>query len=359
MRVVILGASVAGSSTAISLLRNSEAEVTLIDRCFKRVSRCAGGVSKHLLSKSGFTIPRRLVQCELESVSIHGPGMETTLAFPARGYGCVLDRARFEAWLIEEASRLGAETCEWNVPSVEELSRYDYDYLVGADGLCSTVRRHLDLPLPPPADIHLGLQYEADWPGYPRGEVRLYFPLSEGYFWVFPAGGTRVKVGMGNPVYVRSPRALLEEAARAIGAPVPARVIAKLIPTAAPMKTCVFGNVALVGDAALQCDPLTGGGIANSLTAGNLLGQAIARGRLGEYDRAWRAHIGRRNAVRYRMKMFLSGLSRPELRRMFRGLRGLRPETYNVDRELAFGLLRLAARDFRLVVKGLVEVGLL
>jgi len=353
LRTVILGASLAGVSTAISLLSSKpEAEVTLIDRKLKgRPSRCAGGVSTYMLGKTGLEeVPSRLVQAGIRSVRIYGPDLKTYWGFETReAYGYVLDRPRLEEWLIAGAERLGARLVEWNVPSVCALwGRFRYDYLVGADGLTSTVRDYLGLPCPKPNDIHLGLQYEADWDDYPQGEVRLYFSerlAPQGYAWVFPAGKGSVKVGLGIPLSASvNPGTLLEKFREAVDAPPIKGMIAKLIPTAPPMESCVYGNVALVGDAGLQCDPLTGGGIANALICGGLLGQALASERLSLYDPWWRRAVGRRNLLRYRLKHLLHSLDEGQLTRLVEALQGFKPRSPSVGKELARAIVHVLLR---------------
>jgi len=371
-KTVILGASVAGSATALSLLSNPDGEVVLIDRKLKgRVSRCAGGISLYMLSKTGLKhIPSDLIQSEIRSVRIYGPRLETSWGFQfSTPYGYVLHRARLEEWLIRQAERLGAQLCEWNVPSVEALrDRFKYDYLVGADGLPSTVRTYLGLAPPEPSDIHLGIQYETVWRDYPLGEVRLYLGelAPQGYAWVFPAEPGRAKVGLGIPLSVKANvGGLLKKFSVSIDAPQSSPPIARLIPTAPPMKTCVYGNIALVGDAALQCDPATGGGIANALICGNLLGQALALppvismgideplvlNPLALYDVWWKHHVGRRNRLRYRLKQLLHSLKQRDLDRLLQALQGFKPQTPNVGRELARGVLHVLLREPRLLLK--------
>jgi digeranylgeranylglycerophospholipid reductase len=73
----------------------------------------------------------------------------------------------------------------------------------------------------------------------------------------------------------------------------------------------VTDGLMLVGDAARQVDPLTGGGIINAMTAGelaaNVAAQAIgagdtsARG-LGRYQELWQNTVGRKMQRNYRLR---------------------------------------------------------
>ena len=49
------------------------------------------------------------------------------------------------------------------------------------------------------------------------------------------------------------------------------------VPCAATIDTMVTGNVVLVGDAAHQVNPMSGGGITSGMIGGKLAGEAIAR----------------------------------------------------------------------------------
>jgi len=370
--VVVVGSSIAGTATTVSLLSSRpEADVTLIDRhLHKRTSRCAGGISLHMLSKTGLTLPRRLVQTEIRSVQVYGPDLETHWGFTSStAYGYVVDRPRLEEWLTAGAEKLGARVVEWNVPSLCALvRRYPSNYVVGADGLNSTVRKYLGLPAPKPQDIHLCVQYEAEWPVHPPGEIRLYLSSKlapGGYAWIFPAGDGRVKVGLGVPVHVTGKSQLLERFRGAVDAPPVTSLVGKMIPTASPMKTCVYGNTALVGDAALHCDPATGGGIANALIAGNLLGQALAEHgvyskgieepRIVEplelYDVWWKQAVGQRNQLRYRVKQLIQRLGDEGVTRLLNSLQSFTPRSSDVGRELVRAVLHVLLRDPKLLLK--------
>jgi digeranylgeranylglycerophospholipid reductase len=83
------------------------------------------------------------------------------------------------------------------------------------------------------------------------------------------------------------------------------------VPVGPPLPRLVASGLMLVGDAAHQVDPLTGGGIANAMMAGRLAAevaaQAIAAGdtsveALDQYEKRWMAGRGRKMARNYRLK---------------------------------------------------------
>jgi digeranylgeranylglycerophospholipid reductase len=83
------------------------------------------------------------------------------------------------------------------------------------------------------------------------------------------------------------------------------------VPVGPPLPHLVANGLMLVGDAARQVDPLTGGGIANAMMAGRLAAevaaQAIAAGdtsadALASYEERWLARRGHKMARNYRLK---------------------------------------------------------
>ena len=62
-----------------------------------------------------------------------------------------------------------------------------------------------------------------------------------------------------------------------------------------PLGMCqsIYKNIAVVGDAARQVKPLTGGGIYYGLKAAEILVECIQEGKLAEYDQRWKSKFGR------------------------------------------------------------------
>jgi len=137
-----------------------------------------------------------------------------------------------------------------------------------------------------------------------------------GYAWVFPKGEWRANVGLGvqASLSTRSPFELLtrfieKHAWLAQGSPV--TLVAGGVPVGLPPARIVTHGCILVGDAARQVDPLTGGGIANAMAAGALAGavaaEAIAAGDVSQeallcYEQAWATGSGRQMARNFRLR---------------------------------------------------------
>lgn len=101
------------------------------------------------------------------------------------------------------------------------------------------------------------------------------------------------------------------EAHRFLAQGAPVTLVAGNVPVALPPARMVTDGLMLVGDAARQVDPLTGGGIVNAMLAGQLAAQvaveAIAAGDtsagfLGRYEEGWRRSVGRKMERNYRLR---------------------------------------------------------
>jgi digeranylgeranylglycerophospholipid reductase len=137
-----------------------------------------------------------------------------------------------------------------------------------------------------------------------------------GYAWVFPKGEGRANVGLGVqadlgkvPALAYLNRFVERERTLSVGSPV--TLIAGNVPVALPCRQSFTGGLMLVGDAARQVDPLTGGGIVNGMIAGRLAAEtaveALERGdtsarSLAIYQERVDRSLGRALARNYRLR---------------------------------------------------------
>ena len=100
-------------------------------------------------------------------------------------------------------------------------------------------------------------------------------------------------------------------------------------PCADLIESATADGVMLVGDAAHQSDPLTGGGILNAMQAGIIAGEVAAkaleagnvrRAGLKEYEDRWREDIGRHIARGFEFKEFFVKLTDKDLNQLLGSL---------------------------------------
>ena len=204
----------------------------------------------------------------------------------------MLSRHELGKYLMAEAEKAGVTIVKSRVTRVEPASRgwtlstrdssLQSDFLIGADGATSMVRRALGRALAP-EDLCVTLGYFIRADGPPQ--MKIYFvPDFEGYIWSFPRpnhisyglitrsipGWTaRAKMLLSNFIVADLGSDFLDQA-EFYSAPVPC-----LGPQAWKGNQISGERWALVGDAAGLADPITGEGIYFALKSAEILAQTI------------------------------------------------------------------------------------
>jgi len=335
--VVVVGAGPAGS-VAARTAAEAGLSVLLVEKRQEIGSpvRCAEGVAHAPLLP--FIAPDlRWLSAVVTSArfTVSAAGDCQTLKIEG-GRGYVLERRVFDRALAEEAALAGAQvrvktaaigllregavvrgvvlqgpTGRWEVMT---------GVVIAADGVESQVGSWagLDTALPL-QDAMSCAQYLLA--GIEIDPTRIEYYIDEemapgGYAWVFPKGEGRANVGLGVQANLAAEPALnclhrFIEGQPHLAPGSPVTLIAGGVPVSAPPSQLVTDGLMLVGDAARQVDPLTGGGIINGMAAGKLAAevavQAVAAGdtsaaALAAYQKAWQEGPGRRLARNYRLK---------------------------------------------------------
>ncbi|HEY5615771.1 MAG TPA: NAD(P)/FAD-dependent oxidoreductase, partial [Bacteroidota bacterium] len=134
-----------------------------------------------------------------------------------------------------------------------------------------------------------------------------------GYLWVFPKGKDSANVGLGVSVEKAKKKAAIKYLEEFIEKKFPNAATLTRIAGGVPCaKTCdeiVKNNVMLVGDAAHQVNPMTGGGIITGMIGGMIAGQVAAEAvrnndlrHLVHYEKRWHKRLGWRHEVFYNIK---------------------------------------------------------
>lgn len=326
---VVVGAGPAGSTTA-KYASLGGAKVLLIEKRQEIGSpiRCAEGLPKISLEEIGIKPNKRWIVNELKGGKLVSPnGITISITekrAPETGY--VIDRTIFDQELAKEAAITGADIMvkttaigllkeNGKIRGIlarhmgKEIKIYA-DIVVGADGFESKVGgwAGIDTRLKP-SDINVCYEYHMVGVDCDPDFNYFYFGSQApgGYIWVFSKGRDEANIGIGVQLSEikekGTPKKLLDEFISrhkeyAKGQPI--KEIAGAVSTSLPIEESVADNVILVGDAARQIDPLTGGGITNAIIAGKIAGKVIAKAVkeknfskefLMEYDRKWRERM--------------------------------------------------------------------
>jgi len=358
--VCIIGASVAGLSTGLELLRlNPDLKVIIFDRK-KYVGEnvvCGGAVSLYMMRKVALEIPEDYIAAKIKRVRIHSPDGNFWEGGGGGEYGCVLWRELWERRMAEEFQSLGGELHLNSRLSIRDPTHLckRFNVVIGADGLTGVTRQFLGLPFPLKDDTHVCVQRITFMDNHPNDRVDLYFGnrvARRGYAWIFPEGWKKqVRVGLGVPLSEdKNPSELLKIFMLKIGTKPISALMAKLLPTAPPPKTGVYGNVVLVGDALPSTDPLTGGGIAQAVASGKAVAKAIIEGKPEKYNNyiGW---LRRQNALRYRLKHIVCDLSDQDFNELIAAMKDFKPTLTRISWAMMQALAMLALKKTRMLTR--------
>ncbi len=303
--VLVVGAGPAGS-TAAKHAALGGAKVILMDKKSEIGSpkRCAEGVSKKGLKKLGIEPNPRFIAKELDGVRLVSPNgtdvwmTSEEIELPEAGY--ILERKVFDKFMAMDAARAGAEikiktmatgvikSDEGFIVTCESMGK-EFDIktkiLIAADGPESHIGRWAGLKTAQKA-VHMesGIQYEMCNLHFERdGVIEFYFGSCApgGYVWVFPKGDDIANVGLA----VIAPKAnkpaieylddfVSKSPITKDGQAVEINVGGD--PVGGMPKKIYDDHIMVVGDAAGQVNPLTGGGIISGMTGGMYAGQVAA-----------------------------------------------------------------------------------
>jgi digeranylgeranylglycerophospholipid reductase len=139
-----------------------------------------------------------------------------------------------------------------------------------------------------------------------------------GYLWVFPKGNDTANVGLGLSVEEAKKKSAIKFLNEFVNKKFPKAAmlthIAGGVPCAKTNPEIVKENVILVGDAAHQVNPVSGGGIISGMIGGMIGGQVAAESifkgevaHLREYDKRWHKRLGWRHDIFYNIRNAIGG----------------------------------------------------
>jgi digeranylgeranylglycerophospholipid reductase len=302
---VVVGSGPAGSVTA-RFAAESGAKVLIIERRSEVgvPVLCGEGISKNVDDYKVLE-GRRWIANNMDGARIFSPdGTKVTLAAEMAGNetGYVLYRDIFDQELARGAVRAGADLM-LNTRAVDiikengkikgvKAKHFDEeidiraDVVVGADGVESKVGRWGGIKTTlKPKDLETCAQYTLTGIDIDRAYCDFYLGKKiapGGYVWVFPKGNDVANVGIGILASLSTPGLATKLLDKFINSHPelkkgePVRFLAGAVSVCEPYES-VRDNLLLVGDAARQVDPITGGGLMASIEAGKIAGETIGK----------------------------------------------------------------------------------
>lgn len=248
--------------------------------------------------------------------------------------GYILDRARFEPAIAEEARAAGAEIRTrveamamhrvrdaWRVSVRSDEGDHEIRarIVVGADGVEGAVGRWAGIDTRVRArDMESCAQYVVDDAEIDADAIVLHFGdrvAPGGYAWVFPKGQRSANVGLGVLGLRAEGRSAIAWLDQYVDVHLPnavriGRTVGGVIAAATVSRTFADG-VMLCGDAAHMINPLSGGGIVNAMKAGRLVAETAvdalaandtSAARLERYHTRWMRLLGDDHLRFYQLK---------------------------------------------------------
>ncbi len=251
-------------------------------------ARCAGLVSPRVLPTAKASY--RSVIREIRGGVVHSP-LGAKLRFRSSEVkALVIDRPVLDRELIQSARDAGAEvrlrtkaiSARRGCISLEAgTTKQDVQasVIIGADGPASAVASWFFLP--PLEEVLIASQATVIRPAREQDEVDIFLGrlLAPTFFaWVIPAQEGRARVGIGAPVGTNT-NSLLSDFLKSEGVVREIERIHGVIPISLAGETVADGML-LVGDAAGQVKPLSGGGLYTGFVCAKIAGQVAAKAAL-------------------------------------------------------------------------------
>jgi digeranylgeranylglycerophospholipid reductase len=338
--IIVVGAGPAGSTAArFAAVGGASVLVLEKDRDVGYPVRCGEAVSHEGVVQFIEPDPKWIAATVRRFRLVAPNGKQVVPKLDGTGY--VLERRIFDYELAKLAAKEGAEVI---------TKAYAYDLLkdengkaigvkalikdneveirshivIAADGVESRVGKWADIDTM--CSIHdmescaqmtvAGIELERDCLEFYFGDA-----ISPGgYLWVFPKGKDTANVGIGISVEEAKKKSAIRYLQEFMERKYPkAAILTQIaggVPCAITCETLVKNNVMLVGDAAHQVNPVSGGGIISGMIGGMIAGEVAAEAlkqndfsHLSEYEKRWQKRLGWRHEVFYKIKEAISNFS--------------------------------------------------
>jgi len=338
--VLVIGGGPVGSYVAYKLAEIGYGVVVLEQK--KRLGGqvcCTGIIGQECVSS--FAVDDNVILRRVNGAKLFSPSGKWLRLWREQTQACIIDRAAFDMAMASRAQDKGAD---YLIDSfVADLEIRDSQIRVGVahqgEGLNLEARAVViatgfgsklaaKLGLGKVGDFVMGAQTEVETIGI--GEVEVYFgqEIAPGFFaWLVPTSSQVARLGLlsrhSPQLYLKKLMSSLLAQGKIVSAE--GELSYGGIPLK-PLTRTYSERVMVVGDAAGQVKPTTGGGIYYGLLcadiAANTLHQALGSNdlsarSLADYERKWKRKLGRELRIGYWARKFYEHLSDQRIDRLF------------------------------------------
>lgn len=278
--VIIVGAGPAGLMCA-EVLSKSGKSVLVLEKNEKYGDKvCAGGLTRKDLAL--LDIPDHILEHAITSTAVFSRKNQSSTDAP-EAFVFTVNRIEFGTWQMEQLKHTAVDirnnskvtAIEKGRVEVNNSDRYTCDFLVGADGYFSIVRKYLQLPI---TKKLMGIQYLVPSPGInPRLEIYLdASKFHSWYGWIFPHRESFAVGCVCDPAIVK-PAVMKRKFAEWLKEKNidVSHATYSSFPISYDYKGYQFGNIFLTGDAAGLASGMTGEGIYQALVSGKTVAETI------------------------------------------------------------------------------------
>ncbi len=319
--IVVVGGRL-GGSTASLFASKSDVDVLMIEKRQEIGSpvQCAEGVTYGTFETLEMKPTERYIRARIKGAHIYSPDKRKITYEGGIAEGLVIDRKIFDKDLAIESARAGTDimiktnvkdliienhkVCGVVAKQLGKTIEIRSDVVIGADGIESNMARQAGIETyKSPKKICSCAQYELVGIDVDPEYLEFYFGekiAPQGYLWIFPKGDGVANVGVGVRGSIDSAISYLDGYVSKLDA-TPVELNIGGVPVSGPIKQTYTDGFLVVGDAAGQVDPITGGGIHTTISCAKIAGEVAAESVkkdnnssefLKDYQDKWRKEIG-------------------------------------------------------------------